>query len=96
MSKTEQAVKKIALGLPDVASGVACKGTSLESTTFTVKKKAFVFMRTVGKDCELRLKLDGKWARKTVPLDAPPATLEKWLRESYAALAPKAGKREVP
>jgi hypothetical protein len=93
VNKTEQAVRKIASALPGVGSGVACKGTSLESTTFTVKKKAFLFMRILGTACELRMKLAGKWEKKLVPLDAPPHHLEKWLQESHASIAGRGGRR---
>ncbi len=44
----------IGLGLPNVESGVACAGTSLESATVTVRKKSFLFVRAT----EIRLKLD--------------------------------------
>jgi len=95
VNKTEQAVRKIAMALPDVESGVACRGTALECATFTAKKKAFVFMRAVGDSCELRLKLGGKWEKKLVPHDAPPASLEKWIRGSYAALNPAGGRKRT-
>jgi hypothetical protein len=39
--------------LSGIEEGVACKGTSLESTTFKVRKKAFLFLRAG----EARLKL---------------------------------------
>ena len=42
-----------AAAYPDVVVGVACKGTSLESTTFNVGNKAFLFLR----DVDMRLKL---------------------------------------
>jgi hypothetical protein len=87
MSRTEQGVRRIATALPHVECGIACKGTSLESTTFTVKRKVFVFIRQTGKDCELRLKLGGKWVKKAVPADRPPPELKAWLEESYAAFA---------
>ena len=43
-----------AAAYPDVAVGVACKGTSLESTTFNVRNKAFLFLR----ELDMRLKLE--------------------------------------
>jgi hypothetical protein len=42
-----------AAAYPNVVTGVACQGTSLESTTFNVGNKAFLFLR----DGDLRLKL---------------------------------------
>ena len=95
----------IALALPDVEQGIACAGTSLESRTYQVKKKSFLF---ISKD-QARKKLDASAfeARKlgfavgangwvTVPLDALPAAavLKRWIAESYALIARPAGKAQ--
>jgi hypothetical protein len=95
VSKTQQVIKKISLALPHVESGIACQGTSLECTTFSVKKKTFVFLRAVGNACEVRMKLGGKWEKKLVPLEDPPVQLEKWLHESYAALASRPARKKT-
>src|SRR5262249_40353424 len=49
-----EALRKIAVRLPGTEEGIACKGTALESRTFKLRKKAFLFLRTT----EGRLKLD--------------------------------------
>lgn len=46
-------LQRLALEQPGVMQGVACRGTALESITFGVKNKAFLFLR----DTEARLKL---------------------------------------
>jgi hypothetical protein len=43
----------MATRLPGTEQGVACEGTALESTTYNVKKKAFLFVGT----SSIRLKL---------------------------------------
>ena len=88
----------IALALPDVEEGVSCAGTALESRTFRVKQKAFLFVSKK----ELRLKLAasladakkrgfeagaGGWVK--LPLEELPgdAILKAWIRESHALFA---------
>jgi hypothetical protein len=41
----ETALRKAALRLPDVEEGVACEGTAVESRTFKIGKRAFLFVR---------------------------------------------------
>ena len=89
----------IARALPDVERGVACAGTPLESRTYLVRRKSFLF---VGKK-DARLKLGGStseaeklgfavgangWVK--LALDAlPEATvLKRWVAESHALVAP--------
>jgi hypothetical protein len=55
--KTEATLRKLASGLPGAELGIACEGTKLESTTFGVKKKVFLFLRKVEGKLELRFKL---------------------------------------
>jgi hypothetical protein len=38
-------LRKVALALPDVEEVVACKGTTVESASFRVRGKAFLFLR---------------------------------------------------
>lgn len=54
---TLQQVPQIAESFPEVTRGVACKGTKLESTTFGVKNKVFLFVRDQSDPVELRFKL---------------------------------------
>jgi hypothetical protein len=51
----ESALRDVALRLPGVEEGVACEGTALESRTFKVNKKAFLFVRPAS----VMLKLEG-------------------------------------
>ena len=54
MADLASLLRSFAARLPDVEQGIACKGTALESVTFQVRKKAFLF---VGPKAA-RLKLD--------------------------------------
>jgi hypothetical protein len=40
-----QMLRQTALGHADVEEGIACKGTALESATYKVRGKAFLFVR---------------------------------------------------
>lgn len=92
-------IAAIARTLPDVAAGVACAGTKLESRTFRVGTKSFLFLSPT----QLRLKLDASVAEAkklgigvgangwtTLSLDALPsvAVLRRWIGESHALVAP--------
>ncbi len=94
---------KIASALPGTEQGIACAGTALESRTYHVKKKSFLF---VSKE-QARLKLDASApeARKlgfpvgangwvTVPLDElpAPAVIQRWIAESHALVTRPAAK----
>lgn len=87
----------IAKSLDGVGEGVACAGTALESRTFRVNGKAFLFVSRK----EARLKLASSlseaarlgcaagangWVK--IALDAPPAAkvLKRWIAESHALL----------
>jgi hypothetical protein len=96
-----QDLATIALRLPDVQQGVACAGTALESRTFTVAGKAFLFVSA--KDARLKLTESVHAARERgfvvgangwtrLPLDAlpPAALLRRWIAESHAAMRPPA------
>lgn len=76
-------MKSLAMKHPDVATGVACKGTPLESTTYNTNDKAFLFVGP--KDA--RLKRTSGWVK--IDLAAPPseAELTAWIAESYALMA---------
>ena len=91
-------VVRIALALPNVEQGIACAGTPLESRTYQVTGKSFLF---VSKD-EARLKLDASAseARRlgftvgangwvAISLDALPAAavMKRWIAESYSLVS---------
>jgi hypothetical protein len=88
----------LALALPGVTRGIACAGTALESRTFGVGKRAFLFVSAK----EARLKLDASAADATAagyPVGAsgwvklplaqlpPIAVLRRWIAESRALVA---------
>ncbi len=52
-----EAIRRYAGAHMDVATSIACEGTSLEATTFNLAGKAFMFLRTVPGGQEVRLKL---------------------------------------
>jgi hypothetical protein len=85
----------IACALPNVDQGIACVGTALESRTYLLGKKSFLFVSR--KDVRLKLSASAAKAKKLglavgangwvkLALDAlPPArVLERWIAESYA------------
>ena len=76
-------LKSLAMKHADVTVGVACKGTSIESTTYNTNKKAFLFVGS--KDG--RLKRAAGWVK--IDLAAPPTEREltAWIAESYALMA---------
>jgi hypothetical protein len=86
--------------LPNTDEGVACAGTALESRTYRVNKKSFLF---VGRETA-RLKLDASAAEArrlgfeigangwvTPQLDDLPsaAVVKRWVRESHELMAGK-------
>jgi hypothetical protein len=96
----------IALALADVEQGIACAGTVLESRTYQVRKKSFLF---VSKE-QARLKLGasapaakelgfavGASGWVALPLKALPAAavLRRWITESHALVARPAGPRSA-
>jgi hypothetical protein len=98
MSKLLQALRKRALRHPDTTEGIACEGTPLEKRTVKVGSKAFLFLGLADAMFKLtdsakeatRLGLQvGKHGWVKVPFNgAPPlARLEKWVDESYRAVA---------
>ena len=87
----------IARKLPGVGEGVACAGTALESRTYTVNGKAFLFVAK--KDARLKLTTSAAGARAAgfavgsngwvkLPLGELPAaaTVKRWIAESHAAI----------
>ncbi len=89
----------LAAALPGTEQGIACAGTALESRTFHIRRKTFLFLSKR----QARLKLDAsapearalglpvganRWV--TLQLDALPATsvLKRWIAESHSLFAP--------
>src|SRR5262245_42765046 len=58
MAQLLQDLRAIALRYPETEEGVACKGTSIECTTFKAANKAFLFVGAK----EIRLKLQASLA----------------------------------
>ena len=90
--------RSLALALPNVEEGVACVGTALESRTFVVAKKAFLFVSA--KDA--RLKLDSSateakrlgfavgangWVKIELASLPPVPVLKQWIAESHGLMA---------
>jgi hypothetical protein len=91
-------IDRIARSLPAVETGIACAGTSLESRTYKVGGKAFLFVSP--KDARLKLSTSAADAKKRgfevgaslwvkLPLASlpPDRVLAKWIAESHAALS---------
>jgi hypothetical protein len=91
-------VAAIARALPEVTEGIACAGTKLESRTFQVGKKTFLFVSA--KDLRLKLVASADEARRlgfrvgangwvTAGVDRLPtvAMLRRWIAESHALVA---------
>ncbi len=85
----------IALALPDVDQGIACAGTAVESRTFLVRKKTFLFLSKK----LMRLKLErsaadakrrgfevgaGGWVKLDLDGLPPQPILKAWIAESYS------------
>ena len=91
-------IAAVALALPGVEQGIACAGTALESRTYRVNRKAFLF---VSKD-HARFKLDrsiadarkrgadvggGGWTKVALDELPPPAVLKRWIAESHGLMS---------
>jgi hypothetical protein len=99
MAKLTTTLRSAALSHDGVEETIACKGTAVESASFRVKKKAFLFLS----DAHVRVKLDasiakakklgcdvGKlgWVKVDLAGKPPPVgVLKTWIRESYALMA---------
>jgi hypothetical protein len=68
MKTPTQELRNFAARLPETSEGVACKGTSLEKTTFKVKNKAFLFLGVA--DAMLKLR-DSLAEAKTIAAKSP-------------------------
>lgn len=95
-------VAAIARRLPDVELGIACAGTRLESRTFAVRGKAFLFLSATCVRLKLCASADdarhrnievGKngWAKLAPDALPPTAVLARWIAESHALLAGASG-----
>jgi hypothetical protein len=97
---------KSAAALPGVTRGVACAGTALESLTFSVNNKSFLFVSK--KDARLKLGESAAQARsmgfdvgangwvKITLTDLPAASVvKKWLSESHGLMTAGASRQRV-
>lgn len=94
-----------ASSLPSVTPGVACAGTSLESRTFSVHDKAFLFVSPQVVRLKLGVSADearglgfvvgaNGWVKIPVTELPRAAQMRKWIAESHASMVP-AGKRDA-
>lgn len=94
---TAEELRALAAALPGVSTEVACAGTPLESTSYRVGKKSFLFVGAR----EIRLKLGpslgaaaaagarpGAHGWVTCAVGSLPAAIGDWVRESHALAAP--------
>ena len=85
-------IRGAALKMPGVETGVSCKGTSLEATTYGVKGKAFLFFRVSNGTCHLRLKLDASRAEAAKLANGDPGRFavgaQGWAKLTFALEAP--------
>jgi hypothetical protein len=84
-----ETLKAIALKLPHVEQGIACKGTALESITFNVRKKAFLFVGASHARFKLRdaIAEATKLAVKKEPMGVTVGSLG-WVKVSLAGAVP--------
>lgn len=100
-------LRSIALALPGVDEGIACAGTALESRTYRVNEKSFLFVSE--KTARLKLSASCAEARRLgcevgasgwvkLALDGLPAAgvLRRWIRESHALAAGGSGAKGAP
>lgn len=100
------AALRAAHALPDVETGIACEGTPVESRTFKVNTRAFLFLRPgnlmlkLGPSLPQAAKLAAKhpgiragaggWITLTGSHPTP-AILARWVKESYQLMAGDGG-----
>ncbi|MFO0635722.1 MAG: hypothetical protein U0168_23015 [Nannocystaceae bacterium] len=87
---------------PGVTEDVACKGTALESTSYKLGGRAFLFVQRKHGALVLRLKLAASadaavraggtagahgWVTLTVPAEDPATALQGWVHESRELVA---------
>lgn len=100
--KTMAALRAWATRGQGVTEDVACKGTALESTTFKLGGKAFLFVQPKNGSFIVRLKLQRSlpkakrrgyeagangWVKITFASEDPPAVLSTWVDESRCTVA---------
>jgi predicted DNA-binding protein (MmcQ/YjbR family) len=102
MAQTSVALRRWAMAEPGVTEDVACKGTALESTSYKLGGRAFLFVQRKSGALVLRLKLAASadaavraggtagahgWVTLTVPASEPAAALQGWVHESRELVA---------
>lgn len=94
---TASDLRTLALSLPGASESIACAGTPLESASFKINKKSFLFLGVR----HVRLKVGPSLAAAaanpaakvgahgwvTLRTDALPGEIEAWVRESYRICA---------
>ncbi len=73
-------MQSLAMKHPGVELGVACKGTSIESTTYNTRNKAFLFVGS--RDARLKRAVAG-WIKIDLSAPPPEPELDSWIAESY-------------
>jgi hypothetical protein len=106
--KTMAALRSWARADRAVTEDVACKGTALESATFKLRGKAFLFVQPKAGSYIVRLKLQRSlseasrrgyevgangWVKLTLASEDPPAVLAAWVDESRSIVAPPAARK---
>ena len=101
------ALATIARRLPEVSEGLACAGTALESHTFQVGGKAFLFLSAKvarlklgnsaaeAKECGCEVGANG-WVKLALDTLPPAAVLKRWVAESHGLLGGRGSGAAVP
>jgi predicted DNA-binding protein (MmcQ/YjbR family) len=93
-SRTLTSLKKLALSHPGVEEGIACAGTSLETLTFNVRGKSFLFVAAKDDGLQLRLKVAASLSEAQKLAKHDPTRFEAnkngWVKLTYADDAPPA------
>jgi hypothetical protein len=63
MADVVDALRKLALTLPEVEESIACAGTAIEQSSFRTHGKAFLFAQRKGDVAVVRMKLDASLAK---------------------------------
>ncbi len=96
-SKSLTMLHKLAHAHANVQQGVACAGTSLESLTFCVGKKAFLFVAARDDSLQLRFKLGPSLAAMKALADNDPEHFEAgkagWCKATFAQARPPSQKQ---
>ena len=85
-------IEALAAAHPDAERGVACPGTQVESTTYSIRGKSFVFLRLAGERFEARLKLEASRPEATALQARQPAAYSigthGWAKLTWTTASP--------